>query len=178
MSNNINLIQGENKVNINRRNRTLVLKIISIVFLSSVALFSIVLLILNSRISVDSVKSQESDVLKKISLLSQRGAKFNLLNDRLRGIISILNSRKNYVSFLNAVISMVPQDASMTALTVDKDGVLLTVSSSSLLPINKFLTNIITASMEKHLVRNIVIEGLTVDKETGVYSISIKAKAI
>lgn len=178
MSNNINLIQGENKININRRNRTFVLKIISIVFLSSVAIFSITLFILNSRISVDAVKNQENDVLKKISSFSQRSAKYNLLNDRLRGIVSLLNSRKNYVSFLNTVISMVPQDASMTTLTLDKDGIFLTVSSSSLLPINKFLTNIVTASSEKHLVRNIVIEGLTVDRESGIYSISVKAKAI
>lgn len=178
MSKDINLIQGENKFSTARRSRVLILRIISIVFLSSVAIFSIILFFLNNRISVENVKKQEAATLQKISLISDKSAKFNLLNDRLRGITVILNTRKNYANFLNSVMVLVPQDASMTALTLNKDGILLTVSSSSLLPINKFLTNIINVSVEKHLVKDITIEGLTVDKDSGIYSLSIKAKAI
>lgn len=178
MSESINLVQGENKVSLARRNRTLILRIISLVFLASVALFSIILFFINNRLSVEDVKKQESITLQKIAQISDRNAKYALLNDRLKGINTILNSRKNYAVFLNAVSGTVPDGAFLTMLTVDKDGLLLTVSSSSLLSINTFLNNIVSQSLNKHLIKDIVIQGLTIDRDNGIYSLSIKAKPI
>lgn len=175
---NINLIQGENKTNITRKSRIIVLRWISLVFLFFVAIFSILLFILNNRISISEVKNDQSIVLQKISALDEKAAKYNLLNDRLKGITSLLNARKKYTNTLNAILSLVPDGVLVRSLTLDKDSLSLTVVSASLLPLNSFLTNVTKISLEKHVIRDMTIEGLSIDKINGVYSLSLKAKSL
>src|SRR5258708_514743 len=178
MSNGINLIQGENKVSLNRKNRVVVLRWFSLVFLFFVAFFSILLFFLNNRISVQNVKKNQSETLQKITLLKDRSAKYSLLGDRLRGITNILNTRKKYTITLNTILDQLPPGVSMKGLSLDKDDVSLTASSNSLLPLNSFLANITKISLEKHVIKDMSIEGLTIDKQTGVYSLSLKAKTL
>lgn len=178
MSSNINLIQGENKTNVTRKSRVIVLRWISIVFLFFVAFFSILLFILSNRISINDVKNDQGIVLQKISLLKDKAAKFNLLNDRLKGITSLLGSRKKYTNTLNAILEQVPEGVSVRSLTLDKDNLSLTANSTSLLPLDSFLTNVTKISLEKHVIRDMTIEGLSIDKINGVYSLSLKAKSL
>lgn len=172
----INLITSE-KTNVRERSRILILRWISLVLLSFVALFSITLFILEKRLDLEKIKSEQNAALSKISLLKERNAKFNLLTDRLRLVKSLLTTRKNYTGTLSAILSQLPSGVNVRSLTVDKDGVLLSVTSNSLLPINEFL-NSVTINLEKKVIRDMTIEGLTVDKKTGFYSLSLKAKSI
>lgn len=172
----INLINSE-KLNVRERNRILILRWISLVFLSFVALFSIVLFILEKRISINEIKGQQNAALQRISLLKDRNAKYNLLTDRLRIIKSLISIRKNYTVTLNAILSEIPNGLNVRSLTVDKEGILVSVSSNSLLPINEFL-NRATSKLEKKVIKDMTIEGLTIDKQAGIYSLSIKAKSI
>lgn len=172
----INLVSTQIS-NTREAKRLLILKWISLIFLGSIAVFSALLFILSSRISIESIKRNEDSTLSKISLMSERNAKYNLLTDRLKFIKIIINSRKNYISTLKAIVEQLPSDANVRSLTLDKDGILISVSSTSLLPINQFLSNI-TENPGKKIIKDITIEGLTVDKQTGIYSISIRAKQV
>lgn len=177
MNDDINLIQGE-KTNLARKKRIFILRTFSLIFVFSVAFFSIILFVINSRISLEDVKKNENSTLQKTLLFKDRSAKFNLVSDRLRNISTILNNRKKYTGVLNTILGQVPLDVKLTGLTVDKDDVSVTAASISLLSINKFLDNFTNISQQKHVVKNMIIEGLTLDKQTGVYSLSIKAKSL
>lgn len=177
MNNDINLIQGE-KANVARKKRILVLRILSLVFIFSVAFFSIILFILNNRISPENVRKDENSTLQRILLFKDRSAKFNLVSDRLKSITTVLDNRKKYTEVLNTILEQVPPNVKLTGLTIDKDTVLVTAISVSLLSEDKFLNNFTSISQQKHVVKNMIIEGLTLDKQTGIYSLSLKATSL
>jgi type II secretory pathway component PulL len=174
----INLLRTEGKENVKQSKRKYFLRLISIIFLFFVAVSSITLFILANRLSPDSIKKEQDSVLKSITSQKDKQAKYALLTDRLLNINQILKSRKNYTNTLNALIAQVPDGVSTTAMSVDNGNVTFTVSSNSLLSINKFLTGIIDTVKSKHIIRDMTIETLTVDKTNGLYSLSIKAKII
>lgn len=177
MNNEINLIQGE-KINLSRKKRIFILRLLSSIFVFSIAFFSILLFIVNSRISPENVRKDESSTLQKTLLLKDRSAKFNLITDRLKNIAAVLNNRRKYTEVLNTILEQVPPDVKLTGLTIDKNDILITTKSLSLLSVDKFLNNFTNISQQKHVVRGMVIEGLTLDKQTGTYSLSIKAKSL
>lgn len=176
MNSSINIIKGDTKENLGRTKRTFILRIISIVFLFFVASLSIILFLLNLRISVSSIKKDQAETLRSVSLEKNKLAKLNLINDRLKGIRDILKNRKNYTNTLNILLSQIPQGVTASSLRIEKGDLTLTVNSSSLLPINKFLNNIIDLSIKKNVVKGVTIESLTIDSKTGIYSLSVKAK--
>ncbi len=177
MNSEINLIQGE-QTNLARKKRIFILRALSFFFVFSVALFSILLFFVNSRISLTSVKKDQNSTLQKLLLLKDRSAKFNLTSDRLKNITTVLSNRKKYTGVLNTILEQVPSDIKLTGLTIDKDDVLVTATSISLLSIDKFLNNFASISQQRHVVKDMAIEGLTLDKQTGIYSLSIKAKSL
>lgn len=178
MNSSINLVRAQDRENLQRRKKIFILRAISITFISFVGIVSIILFILYARISVSSIKKEQALAAQNIVLQKDKLAKLNLLNDRLRGIKEILKERKNYTTTLNSLLEQVPVGATTSSLSINKSSVSLTVTSSSLLPINKFLNNIVDLYTKKHLIREIVIESLTVDTRSGTYSLSVKAKTI
>jgi len=174
----INLVKTEERDDLRRHRKIFILRLISLVFMGFVGVVSIILFVLYARISVSSVKREQSKVVQNIVFQKDKLAKFNLLNDRLRGINQILRDRKNYTITLNSLLGQIPVGASATSFNINKDGVSLTVASQSLLPLNKFLNNVVDLSSKKHSIREMVIESLTIDSKSGIYSLSIKAKTI
>lgn len=178
MNDSINLVGAQETGNVRRHKRVFVLRVISLVFLSFVAVVSIILFVLNIRVSTSSIKNEQAFVTRNISLQKDKFAKLNLLNDRLKGIRQVLKDRKNYTATVNSILDQVPSGASASTLSINKDGITLTVASGSLLSINKFLNNVIDLSIQKRLIKDMVIESLSIDTKTGIYSLSIKAKTI
>lgn len=178
MNDPINLVKAQDKENFRRERKIFIFRIISLVFISFVGLVSIILFILYLRISPEAIRREQSQVVQSIAFQKNKLAKLNLLNDRLRGINQVLRERKNYTTILNSILSEIPQEARAQVLSINKSSVSLTVTSSSLLPLNKFLNNILELSENKKYIREMVIESLTIDSRTGSYSLSIKAKVI
>lgn len=176
MNSSINLVKTEDRENARRRKTTYILKVISIVFVSFIALVSIILFILTSKLSLSAVKNEETVVLENITREKNKLSKFYLLTDRLKSIEEILKNRKNYTASLNTLIEQIPSGALASSLQVDKGNITLTVNSSSLSPINRFLNDVINLSINKHTIKDMTIESLTIDSKTGNYSLSIKAK--
>lgn len=178
MNDSINLVKAQDKENFRRERKVFILRIISLVFISFVGLISIVLFILYLRISPEEIRKEQSQVVQSIAFQKNKLVKLNLLNDRLNGINQVLRERKNYTTTLNSILSQIPQEARAQVLSINKNNVSLTVTSASLLPLNKFLNNILELSERKKDIREMVIESLTIDSKTGSYSLSIKAKVI
>lgn len=178
MNDPINLVKAQDKENLRRERKIFLLRTISLIFISFVGLVSIVLFILYLRISPEAIRREQSQVVQSIALQKNKLAKLNLLNDRLRGINQVLKERKDYTTTLNSILSQIPQEARAQVLSINKSNVSLTVTSASLLPLNKFLNNILELSENKKYIREMVIESLTIDSKTGSYSLSIKAKVI
>lgn len=178
MNSSINLVKVDARQDSKRKKRVYALKVISIVFLFFVTAVSIILFILSARISVDSIKKDEGVATQSLLLQKDKLVKIYLLNDRLKSIESVLKQRKNYTNTFNTLLDQIPAEVSTTSLSIDKGDIALTVNSASLLPINKFLNNIIDLSTKKKLIRTMTIESLTIDSKTGTYSLSIKAKII
>lgn len=176
MNSSINLVTADTRENLKRKKRTYVLKIISIVFLIFVGFVSIILFFLNTSLSVSSVKKEEVATIQSISLQKDNLAKYNLLNDRLRSIKDILKGRKNYTNTLNVILDQIPQGVGTSSLNIEKNDVTITINAVSLLPINKFLNNIIELSAKKKVIKDMVIQSLSIDSKTGTYSLSIRAK--
>ncbi len=174
----INLLRTEGPENVKVQKRKFVIRLISIVFLFFVVLTSITLFIISSRISPEAVRKEQDAIIRNLTLQKEKQAKYNLLIDRLVGINQILKTRKNYTNTLNALLSDVPQGVNTTGLSVENSDVTLTVNSNSLLSINEFLTKILDTVSKKHVIRDMTIETLTIDRATGSYSLSIKAKII
>lgn len=178
MSESINLIKTREKEELRRQRKVFFLRTISFIFVGFVGIVSIILFFLYSRTSVSAIKKDQAQVLQNITFQKEKFAKYNLLSERLKGINQVIKGRKNYTTTLNSLLSQIPTGASATALTINKDGVTLTVTSSSLLPINKFLNNTVDLSSKKSLIRELTIESLTIDTRSGTYSLSVKAKNI
>lgn len=172
----INLISSENS-NVRKKRGIFILRTISIVFLSFIAFLSILLFVINNKLSTENVKASQAQVLEKISSNSSKNAKYNLLSDRLRIIKSLLTSRRDYTKTLDALLRQLPPDVNIKGLTLDKEDAVMTVSSTSLLSINEFLNNAVKNLNNKAL-RDITIEGLIIDKSSGTFSLSLKASVI
>ena len=177
MNSDINLISNQDRESVEKRKRVKIVRVIAIIALFFTAFISILTFALNQQISLSGLKKEQNSILQSMSLLSNRSAKLYFVNDRLKNILEILKQRKSYISIVNTILGDIPSEVSATALEVDKDNILLTVSSNSLFPMNKFLNNFIDLSFKKHLVKDVTIETLTIDKEGG-YSLSVKAKLL
>lgn len=178
MNESINLVRAQGKDDFRRHRKIFILRLISFIFVGFVGLVSVILFVIYTRTSISDIKKDQAKVAQGILFQKEKLAKFNLLNDRLRGINQVFKTRKDYTSTLNSLLEQVPTGASATALGISKDGVTLTITSNSLLPINRFLNNTVDLSAKKNLIRELVIESLTIDTKSGNYSLSIKAKTI
>lgn len=178
MNNDINLVKDKNLDTFVLKAREKILRNVAIGSLSVVAFSSILLFILTSTSPLSSIKKNEASALYSISFLHGKSAKLHLLNDRLKNISSVLLVRKDYTKTVSNILSQIPSDATPNTFEIDKDIMTLRVTSKSLIPINKFLNSFIDLSKSKKIVEDLTITGLTLDEQTGTYSLSIKAKII
>lgn len=173
MNSDINLIKKEAKVTAKRLK---VIRFLAVILAFFVTLSSIALFLLTRQNSIESIRAEQNTLLQNISLLSDKAAKINFLNDRIRNIESIISERKNYVTTVDQLLTQMPSGVSTASLTLDKENLLLTVTSSSLSGINEFLNNAIKFVDEKHLLKDLTVESLSA--QNNLYSLTFKAKLL
>lgn len=174
MNSDINLIKKESGVILAERIKPL--RMFAITIASLVVLLSVTFFIITRQESLGSIKAEQNSLFQNISFLKDKAAKLNFLNDRVRNIESIIRVRKNYINTVSIILDGMPSDVLSTSLTLDKENILLTVYSSSLSSVNKFLNNTIEVTQEKHLLRDLIIESLTAQNRQ--YLLTLKAKLL
>ena len=76
---------------------------------------------------------------------------------------------------MNAFLQKIPQDTSVDSFGVDKNKIVLTVSSDSLSSMDDLIDSFIDMVEKQQIIKNLTIESLTSDRISGIYILSIKA---
>jgi hypothetical protein len=90
-------------------------------------------------------------------------------------IANIIAQRGNFIPQTNQILSKVPSDLSVGTLEVTKGSLKITVSGASLASMNKFIDDIILLGSEGKVIKNVIIEGLSLDVASGNYTLNIQA---
>ncbi len=175
MNNDINLVSSQESTSLNEKKRLKMIRVTAVVSLTVVALSSILIFILYSSLSLSSIKKDQDSTLNSISFLHKKSAELAIINNRLTDITNILQKRKNYTNAIATIRQQMPAGVSTTDLEINKDNVVLIVSSNSLQSIDTFLNNVISLSQKQKVVSKIFIESLTVNEKSGSYSLSLSA---
>ena len=177
MSNDINLILVREGQSAKKKKRIKLFNNIGLGFLTITALISITFFLLNTVTSLPSIRKDQAATAGNIALLKQKTSKLLMINDRLKNIYKVTKKRKN----LSPIVGFfVGETASLTTnvLEVDKNSVFITVTSDSLLDENNFLDKVMESSSKKQLIKDLMIDSLSVDEKRGKYSLSLRAKVL
>lgn len=178
MSNNINLVSSKTEQLERELKRLKALKIIAVASLAVVALISILLFVITLTLPVSSVKKDQEQTLSSISSLHEKLVKYSLINDRLNNIASLIKSRKNYVLLVNTVLNKLPADLAVDSMTIEGKTFTLVISGASLTPIDKFIEDITVLGDEEKIIKNLVVQGLLVNAESGKYTLTLEADTL
>lgn len=175
MSSDINLVSGKAYQLEKELKRLKVLRIVSVVSLISVASISIILFLIIILLPISSVKKDQEKTLSNIALLRGKLTKYSLINDRIKNISEINRTRKDYSTITNSIIDKVPSSLSVDILTIE-DGVMsVSVGGVSLIPINEYIDIIIEMGDKKQGIKNLTVESLVLNNNTGKYILTLQA---
>ncbi len=175
MNSSINLVSNRNiqlEKGLKRIKAIRTIALISLIFVSAV---SIIIFILNLALPLQSVKKDQQDTIASIALQHKKLATYTLISDRAKKLQGVISQRKNYASQVNTVLAKVPADTTIDALEIEKGKISIAVSSTSLLSINKFINDTVALGSEGKILKNVVIQGLSVNTSGGKYVLAIRA---
>lgn len=174
MSNDINLVnkttsEGSKEIRLKK------IRVISFSALIIVAIFSILIFLINLRFSVNYVVNQQNKLVEKLTAYDETKSKITTLNKHLSDINLILESRKKY----NEVASKIIKNDTAPSMVYDefnvKDGTInISVSSSTLQDFDKFLNHMVDLNKKKTL-KSVTLESLTFEENSAVFKMSILA---
>jgi hypothetical protein len=136
---------------------------------------SILAFVLNVTLPIESVKKQQQSVITGISFLHKKLTEYTLLNDRVKNISNLISKRKDYGLQVNEIFNILPADVSTNSLNIQIGKLSMIVSSTSLLSVNKFIDNLVLLGAKGKTINNIVLQGLTLDVNSGKYSLNLQA---
>src|ERR1035437_10251295 len=169
MNNNINLISNQN-VQLEKELRRLKrFTLISMICLIVVSVVSISVFVLNLTLPLESVKKEQSATVANISHLHKNLVTYTLITDRVKNISNILSQRGNELPQLNAILGKVPKDLSVEGLEIQKGKASISVSGTSLISINKFIDDMVSLGAQGKVIKDIIIQGLTLNTTTEKY---------
>ncbi len=148
MSSTINLLEhkDENKPAFTKLK---VLRIIAAGLLFGVSVSSVVLFIFISLSPLGILKKQEKDTSVSLSQFDTEIAKLSLLRERAINIKEVMSKRFHYEDTIGLLQQYMSSDLTITSLNMDKNSLSITVSSNSLMSIDKFVNNLIQSAESK-----------------------------
>lgn len=173
--NNINLLSQRNSELLRQEKKIRKARIIAVGFLAFVAVTSIAAFFLNRSFSLSLAKKEEDRILQERVLLSKKEAKLVLVNDRLKSITDILNTRTQYGKTITGVLRKIPEGISIERLEIGKENLNLTFSSTSLFSVNIIINNLLDMARRKEVIENLTLESVNLNDKTGVYTATVKA---
>lgn len=178
MNSSINLISTKNDDLELKLKRLRIVRSIAVASLVLIVLMSVGVFILTLQVPLASIKKEEASTLNDISYLHDKAAKLYLANDRVSNINNIIAKRKNYSEVVNKIVGLMPSDLSIDSLTITDQAILLTVSSNSLQSINQFLNSYVDFGNKGKPIDSVSVDNLVVNTKTGRYSLSFKAQVL
>jgi hypothetical protein len=158
--------------------RLKIFRISAVICLVIVLLLSILAFILNVTLPIETVKKEQQATISGISFFDTKLTQYTLLTDRVKNIANIIAKRADYGAQLSQIFGKIPADSSIDTLNIQTGKISIIISSASLLSINSFLDAIVAFGNEGKILKNVVIQGLTLDAENGKYSLNIQANIL
>lgn len=150
MSANINLI-SRTSLEDSKTSRQKKLKNYSFILLFLVGFASLLIFLINYRFSVNYVRKQQQDLIKKISIYDETALKIILLNSRLSEISQVLSDRPKNTGLVREIIKGQTGSLIMDDFSLDASGITVKLSSRSLLSLNEFLNNLLKLIQSKSI---------------------------
>jgi len=173
--NEINLLRPKKEGLGGLKNAQNILRILSLVLLFLTFFSSIVLFLLKLNSPLSSAKKEEDSILLRLSSLKSKMAQFLIIEERLTNISEIIAKRPYWNKTIEMLEKEKPQDVSINMLSLNKKNLSLTVSSYSLLSLDELLNNLIKITLNKKVFTNLILNSMTLDKNSGKYTFSIVA---
>lgn len=178
MDKNINLVTGKSFDLEKQQKRIKIAKVVAIFSLTVVVLISLILFLITFFLPISSVKKTEQETLTNISLLHKKLVSFYLVKDRIDNIATTIDKRENYGIVSSAVLQKVPSQLSIETLSIDDKILTVVVTGTSLIPINQVIDDLVVMSNQKKLIKNLLIQSLSLSAQTGRYSLSLQADVL
>ncbi|EKD85629.1 MAG: hypothetical protein ACD_37C00671G0011 [uncultured bacterium] len=150
MSANINLI-SRTSLEDSKTSRQKKLKNYSFILLFLVGFASLLIFLINYRFSVNYVRKQQQDLIKKISIYDETALKIILLNSRLSEISQVLSDRPKNTGLVREIVKGQTGSLVMDEFSLDANGTTVKLSSRSLLSLNEFLNNLLKLIQSKSI---------------------------
>lgn len=174
MNRGINLLREKKQVTLSPALKKLrILRIIALGFLFTISCFSIILFLLIALSPLPSLQQQEKNSLSTISQYHPDMARLELIVDRLKSSMVIIQNRNNFDQTLSEVRDMMPNGLTIVALNMQEKKISLTVTSQSLTSMDTFITNLTNSVDEKKNFSQVFLAGLITDEQRKLYTLTI-----
>lgn len=178
MSKDINLISTRSD-QIEREKRILkFLRVTASVLLFLITLSSIGVFLINVSTPINAVRREQQETITAIAGLSKKLASFHYIKDRVAGIITVLKDRKDYPKVVNTIFANIPSSLAVEEIKVENNTLLLTVTDSSLIPLNETIEALVVISGKKELISGLIIKTLDFNPLTGRYNLTFTANIL
>jgi hypothetical protein len=131
--------------------------------------------VLNFTLPLDSVKKEQVTTASNIAIFHKKLVTYTLIADRVKNISNILSQRGNYLPQVNDILGKIPTDVSIDGLDIDTGTIAISVSSTSLVSLNKFIDDMVSLGAQGKVIKDIVIQGLSLNVNDSKYILSMKA---
>lgn len=170
MSIDINLI-SKRTFEDSRENRVTKLKNYSFVLLFFVGFLSLVVFLINYRFSVNYVKRQQENLIKKLSIYDNTAAKIVFLNSRLGDISTITAQRNKFNKTSSSIFEGNLTSINLKDYAIDESGISMELSSPSLNILNDFLNYLLKLTKTKEL-SSVSLESLSTQNSEYIMKVS------
>jgi hypothetical protein len=178
MNNEINLVSGKD-LGIEKQIKVLkILKVSAVISLISVASISIIFFIITLILPISKVKKNQDQALVGISKLHKKLTTFSLVTDRIKSINSITRQRKDYPQISAAILSKLPLDASVDAMMLDQNTLIITVTGPSLTSMNQFIDDFAAIANSSNNIQDLIVQSLQYNAGTLMYSLTFQANIL
>jgi Tfp pilus assembly protein PilN len=176
MSKGINLLGAEQqlsaKMGVGSR-KLKILRAAAVWLLFGISGASVALFLFIALSPLPSVQEEERSALSTLSKYHADIAKILVINDRIKGSEMILAKRTDFDQTLDKIKERLPEDTSITGLSMNSQEIAITVTSSSLASLDAFLNSLIAATDAKEDFSRITLTRFFSNETTKTFSLTI-----
>jgi hypothetical protein len=176
MSKGINLLGAEQQLSAKMGIGSRKLKILragAVWLLFGISGASIALFMFIAFSPLPTAQEEERNVLSTLSQYHPDIAKILVINDRIKGSEIILAKRSEFDQTLDKIKKRMPEDASITGLTMNDQEIAVTITSASLSSLDTFLNSLITATESKEDFSKVTLTRFFSNETTKTFSLTI-----
>jgi hypothetical protein len=175
MSSEINLLQSKRSETASYfLSKIFVIRLISILILFTISFCSVVFFVLIALSPLPSLQDREKDELQKIAVFHPQMARIALTKDRLAHAGLLIQKRVVYNPILNTIEGLLTDDAIISGITLDKKNVTVILTSASLVPLDTFMSNLLTNNIIKKSFNTATLKTMLLNTQTGKYELTVE----